>query len=345
MRKLRMAAGAALVLTAVSLALVPATATATTLTQTGWWWRVNDALAPAAVPAPTVPEGGLMVAGAPDGATAIAALHFEVDDGEGSPVLTLAVAENGDQGGDVAVLAACLTGSAWQPEAGGPWVNKPFAACEEGAVNGVRAADGTSWSFALAPLLSDGIVDVTIVPGTVPDLPPGLNGSTFSLVFAPPTAASLTTTAGAGAPPPIDLPALGAPVGGTDGGFTAPALGDGDLTLPAVGTVPGFTPALPEADQGLTATAPVVQERNAPLAAAPVAVVEDHKVLASVILLLCGAALLWSAQLPTPDLRRLGGFDGPAAVAEPSLPPAAPPDGTAGLGRFARPRSGPSPRL
>lgn len=335
MRRLRLCAGLGLLFAAAALALAPVPADAATLTQAGWWWRVNDALIPATIPAPTVPEGGLMVSGAPDGATAIAALHFELADGEGAPVLTLAVAENGDQGGDRAVLAACLTGSAWQPESSGAWTNKPFAACDEGSVNGVRSADGKTWSFALAPLLSDGILDVTLVPGRHPELPAGLDGSTFQLVFTAPTAASLTTTAGVATAPPIDVPDFGAPDPGA--GFTPPPFG-GDLSLPD--PAPAFAPALPEADQGLTATAPVAQQRNAPLAASPIAVAEDHKVLGVIILTVCAVALLWSARLPVPAIRRLGGFASDDAPVDADAP--AP---VGGLGRFARARSGPAPRL
>lgn len=342
MRRVRAALGCTLLVGAALLALAPSSAQATTLTQTGWWWRVSDPLVPATVPAPpTVPEGGLLVAGAPDGATAISALHFDVDPDQGSPVLTLTVAENGDQGGDGAVMAACLTGSVWQPESGGAWVNKPFPACDEASVTGVRAEDGKTWTFALAPLLSDGILDITLVPGVDPDLPAGVNGSTFQLTFVAPTTASLSTTSGSGGPP-LELPDFGAPTPDAGGSFDPPAFG-GDIDLPPAGA---FTPSLPQADQGLTATAPVVQERNAPIAATPIETVEDHRVLAMGILAACGAALLWSAQLPTPALRRLGGL---ASAATTDTVPAAsgppPPEATAGLGRFARTRSGSAPPL
>ena len=237
-------------------------------------------------------------------------------------------------------MAACLTGSVWQPESGGAWINKPFPACAEASVTGVRAEDGKTWTFALAPLLSDGILDITLVPGIDPDLPTGINGSTFQLTFAAPTTASLTTTGGS-ATPPIELPDFGAPTPDA-GGFDAPSFG-GDLALPPAGA---FTPSLPEADQGLTATAPVVQERNAPISATPIDAVEDHKALAMGILVACGAALLWSAQLPTPALRRLGGLDSGAADGTTPAPPLSDPSGgSAGLGRFARARSGPPPSL
>lgn len=348
MARLRAALGAVLLLSALLIGLVSPRADAATLTQAGWWWRVNDPLLTAAVPAPpTVPEGGLMVAGAPDGATAIAALHFELDDGEGAPVLTLGVADNGDQGGASALLAACLTGSAWQPESGGAWTNKPFPACDQASVTGVRAEDGSSWTFALSPLVSDGVLDITLVPGVVPDLPAGANGSSFQLVFAPVTDASLATTSGAGPSAPLDIPGLGAgaPAAPAAGDFAAPSAGGG-LSLPPVPAASSFTPSLPTEDQGLTATAPVVQQRNAPLpTSAPIASVEDHRLLGMTILALCGGALLWSSQLPTPLPRRLGGLDlgGTGEPGDAPLPDA--PGQHAGLGRFARPRSGSAPRL
>ena len=347
MKRLRAIIGAAMLLGAAALALVPNPADAATLTQAGWWWRVNDALIPATIPQPLVPEGGLMVAGAPDGATAIAALHFDLTEDEGSPVLTLTVAENGDQGGDRAILAACVTGSAWQPESSGAWINKPFPACDQGSVAGVRAADGKTWSFALAPLLSDGILDVMLVPGNDPTLPSGLNGSTFQLVFTAPSSASLAVSAGGVAAPPIELPDFGATTpDDASATFDPPPFGS-DLSLPPAAS---FTPALPEADQGLTATAPVVQQRHAPLPASPADVAEDHQLLGVVVLLLCGAAVLWSAQLPTPALRRLGSSTLDPATAGPHtsgqiVASSSGVQETAGLGRFARDRSGPAPRL
>jgi hypothetical protein len=342
-RRARALLGALLLLVAGVVALVPVGADAGTLAQAGWWWRVNDGSAPATVPPPaTVPDGGLMVAGAPDGATAIAALHFDLGDGESSPVLTLQVAENGDQGGDTAILAACVTGSAWEPASAGTWTYKPFPACAQGSVNGVRSDDNASWTFALAPLVSDGIVDVTLVPGVDASRPDGANGSTFQLSFEAPSGASLATTSGGGPAPDFTVPEFGTPDasygGATD--FAAPTSG-GELALPPVDPAASFTPALPEADQGLTATAPVVQGQNRPLATTPAAEVAEHRGLAALVLAICGAILLWSAQLPVPAPRRLGRFGTPDGGA--SIDDA--PTEAAGLGRFARVRSGTAPRL
>ena len=228
MRRIRATLGAALLVGAAVTALLPSSAAAATLTQSGWWWRVNDGALPVSLPSPpNVPEGGLMVAGAPDGATAIAALHFDLSETEASPVLTLRVADGGDQGGAGALLGACVTGSVWQPESAGTWTNKPFPACAEGSVNGVRADDGASWTFALAPLLSDGILDITLVPGVDPAGLAGANGSVFQLVFAAPSAASLVTSTGSTGDADFDVPSFDAS-GGDDGSFDSPSFG-GDL--------------------------------------------------------------------------------------------------------------------
>ncbi len=343
MRRWRAALGAACI-AGSGLLLVAVDARAATLAQTGWWWRINDGTAPTAVPPPPmVPDGGLMVAGAPDGATAIAALHFDLADGESSPVLTLTVADNGDQGGDTAILAACVTGSAWEPASAGTWTYKPFPACDQGSVNGLRSEDHLTWTFALAPLVSGRLLDVTLVPGIDPTRPAGANGSTFQLAFDPPSGASLATTSGGSEAPGLSVPDFGG-VDSTSAvaDFDVPSVG-GDLALPPVDPSASFTPALPEADQGLTATAPVVRDRNAPLDARPAAAVAEHRGLAAIVLALCGAAFLWSAQLPEPAPRRLGRFGGDRDAT--SSIDGTPEDASGGLGRFARRRSGAPPSL
>jgi hypothetical protein len=279
-----------------------------------------------------------MVAGAPDGATALAALHFDLGEDETSPVLTLKVAENGDTGGSTAVLAACLSGTAWQAAAAGAWPDHPYPACTEGAVQGLRNDDG-SWTFALDPLLSEGVLDITITPGVTPE---GV-GSVFQLVFDAPTTASLTTTPGTPSDSSFDVPDFGATdTAGSD--FSTPAYSTGDTSFtPAAPAASGFTPSLPAAETGLTATAPVAQQKNRPLATTPVSAVEDHRNIGILVLVLCGGALLWSAQQPTPAPHRLGTFAGSdPAIPEPVLATTTEP---AGLGRFARRRSGAPPRL
>lgn len=344
MRAARRVTGLTLVLAAVVVLALPTTAGASSLAKTGWWWRVNDGSAPVTVPPPpNVPTGGLMVAGAPDGATAIAALRFDLGEDETSPVLTLTVADNGDQGSDTAILAACVTGSAWDPASPGLWSAKPYPACDLGSVNGIRSDDKKSWTFALAPLTSDGIVDVTLVPGVDASAPAGANGSTFQLAFNPPTTTSLATTRGTQGSD-FSVPDFGASdYPGSSDSFDVPA-STGTFDAPPADAA-SFIPALPEADQGLTATAPVVQNRNAPLQASPASAVAEHRGLAALVLVLCGGTLLWSGQQPVPAPRRLGPFGtsdaarvGPAPADELVARPA-------GVGRFARTRTGSAPRL
>src|SRR5439155_14512834 len=154
-----MKAGRVLVAAAALILLEPGAVRAADLRAAGWWWQVKSgALAAAPLTSPDVPDGGLLVAGAPDGATAIAALRYTLDASETPSQLTLKVAN--DTGGATAVLAACPAGSAWKPASPGAWEDKPAPACERGSVNGIRSADKSSWTFAVAPLAAGGTLDV-----------------------------------------------------------------------------------------------------------------------------------------------------------------------------------------
>ena len=332
MRRLRTVS--ALVALLASSWVFGGTGGAAELTDASWWWFGNQGPVPVPAP-PTVPAGGLLVAGSADGAKAVAAVRFTLADGESNPTLTLKVAENGDQGGEGAVLGACVAGSAWGGgENGGPWEAKPNAACSTGSVQGIRSEDGTSWTFGLAPLVVSGVVDVVITPGTIaPDAPVG---ATFSLAFAPPTAAALATTpgdsssAGLVVDPATDF--ADEPVG---------ALADGSAPLFSSDAVNAFTPALPSSSQGLTSTAPVVRQATAAnvLPARPSG---RSSAIAFVVLVAAIVVMVRLNKVPVPGLRRLGplasgpGHVAPALVAAPE---------TGGLGRFARRRTGTPPPL
>jgi hypothetical protein len=285
-----------------------------------------------------VPEGGQLVAGTPDGASAIAALRFTLAPGESNPVLTLTVADNGDQGGAQAVIAACHAGSAWAGgENGGPWEAKPNAACDAGSVQGLASADGKTWTFALAPLVVDTEVNVVITPGTV--APGAPVTSPFSLAFNRPNPAALVTTQG-------EVPSEET-AGGASADSTEPAT-LGDTTTPAgvdfgAATAAGsaFQPSLPATSQGLTATAPLVRQATAGNVLPPAATGRSSAI-AFVVLLACAAVAVRLNQLPTPDLRRLGPL---ASVAGRVAPRAAAPAEAGGLGRFARRRTGAPPPL
>src|SRR5688572_4722955 len=102
-------------LTAVVVGVLAPTnvAGAAELVDAGWWWRLQaDGRAPIPAP-PNVPPGGLMVQGAPDGASAVAAVRFAVPPDDSNPVLTLALAQGGNQGAGSGVVLACPAASAW----------------------------------------------------------------------------------------------------------------------------------------------------------------------------------------------------------------------------------------
>ena len=303
----------------------------------GWWWRGNTGPAPLPIPA-AVPEGGILVGGAPDGATAVAAVRYALAGGESSPTLVLRVAE--DRGGDVAVIAACPAGSAWGGgERGGPWDAKPNAACELGSVNGQRDAAAGTWTFPIAPLVQSSVVDLVIVPGTIsPEAPVG---STFQIAFHPPDAGALVTSSGGGSEGSATESDFPEP---TVAGQFDPALPSGGLdVLPTtdVAVATPFSPALPQSSQGITATAPVVQQAQPPRYVVPASTSRDGAGLAFLVLLGSVGALYWANRAPVPAPRRLG----PLSAAIAHVAPMRSEPETGGLGRFARTRQGAPPPL
>lgn len=207
---------AAFVVAAVVVAPWPAPpAHAVGAPQWGWWWRVQQApVAPpeqplgalpvtAEPPEPTEPPE-LMVASAPDGATAIAAVRFAVGLDRAATTLTLAVRE--EVLGEAARIVACPATGPWEPARGGAWSDRPEHDCGRAAVSGVRAADGGEWSFAVEPLVAGDTLDVVLVPDAADD---GVF-PTFQVSFHPPNEQSLATTARPTGPttPPPDGPAI-----------------------------------------------------------------------------------------------------------------------------------------
>jgi ABC-type branched-subunit amino acid transport system ATPase component len=321
----------ALALTAAVVGvLVPANvADAAELVDAGWWWRLQ-ADGPAAIPAPpNVPPGGLMVQGAPDGASAVAAVRFAVPPDDSNPVLTLTLAEGGNQGADSGVVLACPAASTWASGGAQAWSTRPEVQCAAPVV-GELSADATTITFALGTVPPSGTVDVVLTPGTSDGQPfSGTNGSTFSLVLAPPDGGSLSTTSDAATP-----------AGDTSGGTSAfdpvstgtfssapafPSLGDPaplpDLPAPAA---PAPAAAAPEA-------------ANPPAAPRPVSLTGDPisfgELLPLLLVLLAGPALVLLGRRPrfARALARIGvvplGFaadEGEAAAVPPPADPDAP---------------------
>ncbi len=187
----------------------------------GWWSRLATATPtdeiPAALPVPapaapdtipagaTVPEGQLLVESTPEGAVAVAAARWVLARGESSPSLTIPIGE-GSTLNPQSVVLACKAAAPWSPAESGPgsWETKPLVDASR-CVNGVIAADLSSVTFGVQPLVSGNDLDVVLVAGKVAgaELPPGVpappvdaDTSAFRLVFPTPTAESVEVVAG-----------------------------------------------------------------------------------------------------------------------------------------------------
>lgn len=294
------------------------------LEQHGWWWRAQAGLLLADLPPPPdVPEGGIAVELAPDGANAVAAVRYRLEAGETDPVLVLTPAsEQGE-----AAVDACPAAAFWSPARAGVWDERPAPDCDAGRVAGERADDG-GFRWPLSALVRDGgVLDVVLVPaGSAP----------FRVTFEAPTDRSLETTreTPSFAPPPVPPPLA------SDGGSsrTAPP--------PSVGgsfEAPRFAPAEPPP---VTAPPPLTDpaEEPPPLAAPPAAPAlaaptagpvpvagagsPSAGTVGALLAALAGVFGLGLSREQAPPRRKLG----PLARREHDAAT------VGGLGRFARPR-------
>ncbi len=328
---------------------------AASLDDAGWWARTNQdpLLAPIAAGADVTP-GQLLVEGATEGATAIAALRATLPADTGSPVLTLQVASG--LGADSAILLACQAGSGWTGAHAGAWADKPSPDCKA-SVQGVISDDGSEWSFALGPLQFADQLNIVLTPGVDETRPAGLNGSPFRIIFERPTASSIQVSA---APeefsPGVSLPdvSFGPPLasGGETGGFTpsfTPIDSGSSFTPPAPLTDGDLAeqPArasLPADEQGQTATSPVLGAQN-PLRASVVDDAADAGRFLGILVVLCAAGLLaWSTTQETPERLVLSRFAATATTHTAVVRPVDA-DTVGGLGRFRRQRDTPARRL
>ena len=287
-RRILRGAAAIMVLAGTWMVAFAPAADAATLDRSGWWWaRSNFNDAP---PPPGLPKGGLYVAGAPDGAVAIAAVRYELDEFETAPELILEVAA-GDSGSEeptptsepapapapapvpspdsgsgapsppeetLPVILACQTGSTWHAADAGASSTKPSVACGVGKMEGKASNGGQTWTWDLSSLQVRDKVDVVLVPGKVPDGPEGANGSTFQLTFKKPTDESLGTTQGAAPPPPIPGGAGAFQVDDTDSGSDVAAAPSSDSG--SAGTDAGSSDFSSASDSGADSFDPGVDD-------------------------------------------------------------------------------------
>lgn len=255
------------------------------IAQAGWWSRVNQEppenplVAPPGPPAPGAPAGSLPVAVTAGEPQRLSAIEFAP---QGQPdaevtAFVISMKENGERGSQLnpdaaAVLACPVTESFFVAGDNGRWQNQPTYDCEDGAVKGVRGADGV-WVFDLTPLAADWLAsDRSTAPAVV--LAPVIADEesrprSFQVVFDGPKANGVGVRAtsdadkaggsGGSDPSPSDgegaAPASGsgsAPGGGSlggsavGGGLDAGALGaapDAGVVPPDAGVTAGTPPA------------------------------------------------------------------------------------------------------
>lgn len=318
-------ASGVMIAAAAAMAVQPVTAGAAYRDAQGWWWRAQTELI-YLDPPPHVPPGGVAVGQSLDGATAVTAVRFQLDDDETNPILHLRVAQ--DFGGATAVMAACRAGSSWTPDQAGLWTAKPKVACNLGSVNGSRSEDGTTWSFPVQSLLLDELLDIVIVPSA--ESPP------FELSFEPVGSDDLETSEAVDErpfTPPPPPPTFGSV---DDGGF-------GDVAPPPE-PVQAFEPAVPEEDQAVEPDAPVASAQRETFGrdffgTEAVSGQADPRRLGILVLVAAATAVFMMSGEQLRPARALG----PMAHRHPEL--AAAGAEPRGVGRFTRVRAGDDPRL
>ena len=293
---------------------------------TGWWSATQQL--PLAVPAPTVPDGGMLVQQGANGPTAYGAVHYSgVPAGTGTILLDVSTGSTASLG----TIAACTTTQPWKATKGpGSWSSRPSYTTD--CTPGIAATDGSAVAFSVSvPAGNAGVLDLAIVP-TATSLP-------FSVTFDKPSAKSLNINPVAPPPPPVAEAAAPAP----DATAASPA----DTSAVVVPPAP-VSDSFASAPVPATPAAPseTVPTQTVQLAAAPPAggSTSDHRgqriaAVAGLLALVGGWWLVGARPTRAPQL--LGAFaEGGAGVLGPERPVT-----MGGIGRFARPRQSRPRRL
>jgi len=240
----------------VSLAGFSGPATAQAPRLQGWWESTNPGGLPVAPPAaPDVPSDGLLVQAGPSGPSAYAALVYDLPADATAQSLTLQLAP-GTLPSAAPTLTLCgLRQPSFAAQQGGPMSDAPAYDCGHTAS---AILDGSSFTFRVGSLVSDGALAVAVLPG---------DASTRA-ALAQPTDSSLTVSSGSSA--------LVTTVPPLDSGSAASAGGDGAATQAAPPALPGLTsvPAPASVDAAAVPAAQVAPAADAatqPAVAAPAA--------------------------------------------------------------------------
>jgi hypothetical protein len=139
-----------------------APAAAETPDEQGYWWR-----SPVLMADQSVPEGGLVVAGQPEGPLAVSALRFTLDDpDEMAASIHLEVASDTREGFiEEPLLWACPSDQSWQPTEDGDWDDAPGETCSPGIAQRGRIGEDGEYVFVVSQFIQNGQLDVMITPG------------------------------------------------------------------------------------------------------------------------------------------------------------------------------------
>lgn len=362
-----------------SVFLLTTPATADAPDATGWWarWAVATpstpntvtppgAGQPVAVPQPPrqpeetrlVPPGGLYVAAEPTSETqpppppgagvqppstpyrptGVSAVRLAVDDTMALGELVLEIDVHPESGQrkvqGTPAIRACPAQYVWTPEEGGPIDSAPPSDCANGL--SFAAVTETEVRIPVGNLVRDGMLNIVLEP---------LPTSAFQVVFNKPTDQSIVVTR---FPKGDDVPAgfeeyVGFDSGpafetttGTSGSF---AFGDLSLPPPLATLTPSAPPAAGPSRAVPASSLPTM--RRLPL------VSRTPRVVAAMVLV--GLMLIYLGLLQQPG--RLPQLLGPFASVLPNRrdaerrPAVSPAELPQGVGRFARVRTGPAPRL
>ena len=195
MRRMAHLAGAAGLAVVLVSGLGAGPASAQAPDQAGWWTSASSGGLPGSAPQPPsdVPAKGLLIEGGPSsasgssdsGATAFAAVVYEIPQGATVGKLTLNVASNSATT-PVAQLELCpLTTPTIQSEYGGSSKDAPAYSCKQNVTAG-PSSSGKSYTWNAAKLVSGGTLAVAILPTSVID----------RVVFDAPDSNSLAVTGG-----------------------------------------------------------------------------------------------------------------------------------------------------
>jgi hypothetical protein len=153
----------------LSVVVAPGAHAEVPVSQVGWWTRSPTP--------PTVPEGGISVAAAPDGPLTVGAVLL--DAGGGASGASVRLVETGGEGQQLGGLQVCPTSSAWSPAEAGAMADAPKDDCASATVAMARGDDGT-WTADVQSLVDGktGPVGLIVLPAA--------GSVAFQVTFAPP---------------------------------------------------------------------------------------------------------------------------------------------------------------